>query len=96
MTILFALPLVVGLFLMLTWIGATAAAGSVDGWDHLDPELRVGAAGRFVVAFLVGFGMAGISALFAGWGNVPSIVAGLGGAAALVVIAKWLGPVGDE
>jgi hypothetical protein len=95
-TILFALPLVVGLFGMLTWVGATAAAGSVEGWDHLDPELRVGAPGRFVLAFLIGFGMAGISALFAGWGNLLSIVAGLVGAAALVVISKWLGPVEDE
>ena len=96
MTILFALPLVVGLFLMVTWIGATAAAGSVEGWDHLDPELRVGATGRFLLAFLIGFGMAGISALFAGWGNLLSIGAGLVGGAVLVVISRWLGPVEDE
>ncbi|MGI9586199.1 MAG: hypothetical protein ACR2N7_11475 [Acidimicrobiia bacterium] len=96
MTILFAVPLAVGIVLMLTWIGATAAASSVDGWGDYDPEARVGPTGRFVVAFLIGFGMAGISALFAGWSDVLSIVAGLAGGAALIGASRWLGPVEDR
>jgi len=95
-TIIFALPLVVGLVLMITWIGATAAAASVDGWGNYDPEVRVGATGRFVLAFLIGFGMAGISALFAGWSNTLSVVAGLAGGGALIGVSRWLGPVEDD
>lgn len=96
MTILFAVPLAVGLVLLLTWIGATAAAASVDGWGDYDPEARVGATGRYVLAFMIGFGMAGISALFAGWSNILSVLAGLAGGVALMGVSRWLGPVEDD
>ncbi len=96
MTILFALPLAAGLLFVLYWVSATAAAASVEGWEHLDPERRLGVLGRSVLAFLVGFGMAGISALYAGWADLLSIGAGITGGVFLIIVARFLGPTAGD
>lgn len=59
----YAIALVIGLIALVTWILAHSVnAGS--GRDRLDPEERFGIPGRRVVAGLVGFSMAGLSAEF--------------------------------
>lgn len=59
----YAVVLVLGLVALVTWILThTVFAGSSR--KGLDPEERFGVAGRRVVAGLVGFSMAGLSAEF--------------------------------
>lgn len=96
MTALFAIPLLIGIVLMLAWIAATAVAGTVEGWDIVDPEFRFGRTGRFVLGGTIGFGMAGISALYAGWPSSLAFVAGLVGGAGLIGVSIWLGPESES
>ena len=56
--------------------------------DDLDPGVKIGVGGRMIIAALVGFGMAGMSAEFAPLGfewGVSLVLAIVGGAAA----ATW-------
>ncbi len=96
MTALFGIPLLAGIVLMLAWIAATAVAGSVEGWERVDPNLRFGRTGRFVLAAVIGFGMAGMSALYAGWPEILAIAGGIAGAAGLIGVSVWLGPDSDR
>jgi len=63
----FGVALAVGFLAVLGWIAAVAVADSVDGWEGVDPDTRFGLNGRRVVAGVLGFGMAGLSAAYAGW-----------------------------
>ncbi len=92
MTALFGIPLLVGVVFMLYWVAATAVAGTVEGWESVDPEISFGKIGRFLLAGSVGFGMAGMSALYGGWPSVLAVVAGLAGGVGLIVVSTWLGP----
>ena len=96
MTTLFGIPLLIGFLLMVGWIAATAVAATVEGWEGVDPEHRFGRTGRFVVAGLFGFGMAGISALYAGWPHLLAVGAGVLGAAGLTGVSVWLGPESES
>lgn len=87
MTAFYGSILLVGLVAMTVWIVASAIAGSVEGWEHIDPDKRFGATGRFVVAGTVGFGMAGISMLYTSFPDWLSVLAAVAGAAALVLVA---------
>jgi hypothetical protein len=60
----YAVALAVGVLALLLWIGARALAVNVPSWGNADPERRLGVVGRRVVAGLVGFGLAGMSAEF--------------------------------
>lgn len=90
MTTLFGIPLILGFLLMLAWIAATAVAATVDGWEGFDPERRFGRGGRFVLAGVLGFGMAGISALYAGWAGPLAVAAGIAGGAGLIAASTWI------
>ena len=59
----YAIVLVVGLIALVGWILAHSVY-SGSGRARLDPEERFGVPGRRVVAGLVGFSMAGLSAEF--------------------------------
>lgn len=59
----YAVVLVIGVIALLGWIMARAFSVNIDR-PSLDPEARFGVAGRRVVAAMVGFGMAGMSAEF--------------------------------
>ena len=82
----YAVALAVGVLTLLVWIGARALAVNVPSWANADPEKRMAVAGRRVVAGLVGFGLAGMSAEFSprelGW-PVALGLAVLGGAVAV-------------
>jgi hypothetical protein len=92
MTALFGIPLLLGLLAMVAWIAATAVAATVEGWEGVDPERRFGRTGQFVLAGVIGFGMAGISTLYAGAPHLLAIGGGIAGAVGLVVVSMWLGP----
>ena len=92
MTALFGIPLMIGFILMIVWVGATAVAATVDGWQGVDPDRRYGRTGRFALAGMIGFGMAGISSLYAGWPPLLTVGAAVLGAVGLIGVSIWLGP----
>ncbi|MGD2051446.1 MAG: hypothetical protein PVI35_03125 [Acidimicrobiia bacterium] len=87
-----AVALVIGLLGLLGWVAAGTVGESVAGWSRLDPEARFGAAGRAVIAGLVGFGMGGLSSSFAGWPGWATVGAALAGAAVAIGAARLLAP----
>jgi hypothetical protein len=93
MTALYAIALLAGLLALLTWIAATAIAASVAGKESLDPEQRFGRSGRFLIAGVMAFGLAGMSATFAGWEPALAFAAAAAGATLGVTSAALLGPV---
>jgi len=89
-----AVALVAGLLGLLAWVAASAIGESVEGWSRFDPEARFGAAGRFTVAGLVGFGMGGLSSSYAGWPGMAVAGAAVAGAVLAIVATRSLGPSG--
>ncbi|MDH3607069.1 MAG: hypothetical protein OER12_08730 [Acidimicrobiia bacterium] len=87
MRAVFGLALAVGFLAVLGWIAAVAVADSVDGWEGVDPDARFGLNGRRVVAGVLGFGMAGLSAAYAGWPIALAIGAAVAGALAAGLLA---------
>ena len=73
--------------LLVGWIVAVTVAGSVPGWGRLDPDDRFGVAGRRVVGAVLGFGIAGLSASYAGWATGLALAAALGGALGAMALA---------
>lgn len=63
MIAVYAVSLLVGVVLLVAWIFLRVYAANT-GRASIDPERRLGQAGRRLVAALVGFGMAGMSAEF--------------------------------
>ena len=77
---MFGLALGVGAVTLLAWIVAVGVAGSVEGWENVDPDTRFGLTDRRVVAAVFGFGMAGLSASYAGWSTAVATIAAVAGA----------------
>ncbi|MGI9641887.1 MAG: hypothetical protein ACR2N9_03805 [Acidimicrobiia bacterium] len=96
MTTVFAVVLAIGLILLVTWIVLVAVASMVDGAASADPERWAGVVGRIVIAYLVGFGLAGMAAAYGGWADLAAIVGAVVGGLALVGVAVWLGPRTDD
>ena len=91
MVALYAICTVVGVVALLTWITLGIAASAGDDRRYLDPELRFGEQGRAAVAAVLGFGLGGMSASFAGWGTALALLGALAGAVAAVLIGRYLG-----
>lgn len=87
MRAVFGFALGLGTILLLAWIFAVAVAGSVEGWAKVDPDARFGVTGRRVVAAVFGFGMAGLSAAFAGWPMAVATLAAVAGAVVAGAVA---------
>lgn len=87
MRALFGVALAIGMLGLLGWIAAVGVAGSVDGWEGVDPDARFGMTGRRVVAAVLGFGMAGLSAAYAGWPMALATGAALVGATVASLLA---------
>lgn len=87
----YAVVLVVGIVALLGWIMARAFSVNIDR-PSIDPEQRLGIRGRRVVAAMVGFGMAGMSAEFSprdiSW--PLALVLAVAGAAAAAWYAGWV------
>jgi len=92
MTPVYAIALVVGIVALIGWTVAVAIGASVAGWERADPERRFGTAGRFTLAGVLGFGMAGMSATFAGWPAAAAGVAAIAGTVGLIIVARFFGP----
>ena len=91
MTAVYAIALTVGLLALVAWIAMSAVAASVDGWDRFDPRSVVGDLARLIVAGMIGLGMGGLSASYAGWGSGPAAIAAIVGAGGLVAVSSLLG-----
>jgi hypothetical protein len=93
----YAVVLTAGVTALIAWIFARSFAVNVQR-PGIDPERRLGVAGRRVVAGAVGFGMAGMSAEFSpldlSW--PVALVLAAAGAAAAAWYAGWVGAGGDE
>ena len=88
----YAVVLVVGVVALFAWVIARAFAVNIER-PSIDPEERFGVRGRRVVAAMVGFGMAGMSAEFSPLG-IPwplALVLALIGAAAAAWYVGWTG-----
>lgn len=88
MRAVFAIALGLGFVGLLAWISAAAVASSVEGWQRIDPDERFGTNGRSAVGGVFGFGMAGLSAAYAGWPAVAAVGSAVVGAIAAVAIAR--------
>jgi len=88
----YAVVLAAGVVLLIAWIFATYLGGTVVAWKHLDPEERLGKSGRRVVAGLVGFGLAGMSAEFSPFDLTwpVGLTLALAGAVAMAFYASWV------
>lgn len=91
MVAVYAVCTVLGVIGIIGWITLGMASSAWEGKSHLDPEERFGSAGQFVVAGVAGFGLAGMSASFAGWNAGLALVGAVAGAAFAVVSARYLG-----
>jgi hypothetical protein len=89
---IYAVATVVGLVALLVWIGLTVFAATVTGSERRDPEQRFGPTGRLAVAAVFGFGLAGMSASYAGWAWFAALAAALVGAVGASLVARYLGP----
>jgi hypothetical protein len=87
MRALYGFALGFGAVALLAWIAAVAVASSVDGWDNVDPDARFGLNGRRLVAGVFAFGMAGLSASYAGWPTAVAAIAAVAGAVVGVAAA---------
>lgn len=88
---IYAVVLVVGIVALLGWIMLRAFSVNIDR-PSIDPEQRFGVPGRRVVAALVGFGVAGMSAEFSPRGITwpVALVLAVAGAAAAAWYAGWV------
>lgn len=84
---IYGISLAVGFVALLVWITAVFASGSVKNWDSFDLERRFGVNGRRVIAAVLGFGMAGLSASYAGWNAGLAAGAAVAGAAVGIALA---------
>lgn len=84
---LYGISLAVGFVALLVWATAVFASGSVEKWEAFDLEKRFGLNGRRLIAGLLGFGMAGLSASYAGWHAGLAAGAALAGVAVGVALA---------
>lgn len=87
----YAICVVLGFVAALFWIFLGLTSSSVEGKARLDPEARFGAAGRGIVSGVLGFGLGGMSASFAGWGAGLSLLGAIGGAGLAIAAARYLG-----
>jgi hypothetical protein len=93
---IYAVCVVAGSLAALGWIALGTISSAFAEKAHLDPETRYGEAGRFVVGGVLGFGLGGMSASFAGWGAIPALLGAIGGTGLLLVAARLLGVEQDE
>ena len=91
MVALYAICTVLGVIALLTWITLGIAASAGDDRRYLDPELRFGERGRVAIAAVLGFGLAGMSASFAGWATGLAVAAAIVGAGGAVLVGRYLG-----
>ncbi len=83
----YGIALAVGFVALLVWAIGVYVGESVKGWDSFNLDRRFGASGRRAVAAVLGFGMAGLSASYAGWNAGLAVLAAVAGAAVAIALA---------
>lgn len=100
MVAVYAICTVLGVVAVLGWVTLGIASSAWNGKKHLDPEDRFGELGRTVVSAVLGFGLGGMSASFAGWNIGLAVLGAAAGAVIAVVVGRYLGveedPDGDS
>ncbi len=91
LTAIYAICVVLGAVAALIWIFLGLGSEAIPGKRSADPESRFGERGRYAVAGVLGFGLGGMSASFAGWVTLLALMAAAGGAALMVLAARYLG-----
>ena len=76
-----------GFVALLAWTISVYVGESVKGWESFDLDRRFGVNGRRLLAAILGFGMAGLSASYAGWNAGLAVLAAVAGAAVSVALA---------
>lgn len=92
---LYAVVVVLGALCLGVWI-LLGLVAERPGSSVMDPEARYGLRGRSAVAGVLGFGLGGMSASYAGWPSLAALAAAAGGAALAVLSGRYLGVGGDE
>jgi hypothetical protein len=67
-------------------------AGLADGWEHVDPELRWGVRGGWVLGGVIGLGLAGFSVVYTTLPDALTVVGAVLGAVALIAVSRFFGP----
>ena len=94
---IYAICVVLGAVAALVWIFLGLGSEAIPGKSSFDPDARFGERGRWAVAGVLGFGLGGMSASFAGWATLPALGGAVGGAALMVLAAHYLGVAdGDD
>lgn len=83
----YGILLAIGFVGLVVWAISVYTSESVEGWESFNLDRRLGSRGRRAVASVLGFGMAGLSASYAGWNAGLALVAALAGAAVGVALA---------
>jgi uncharacterized membrane protein YeaQ/YmgE (transglycosylase-associated protein family) len=87
----YAVATILGVVAIIAWVTLGMVATAVAGKETLDPESRFGVLGRSVVAAVSGFGLAGMSASYAGGSTMLALVGAVVGALVLVAVSRYLG-----
>lgn len=90
MVALYAVAVIVGALGLTGWVVAGVLAER-PGSSVAQPEARFGLRGRSLVVAVLGFGLGGMSASYAGWPELGALGAALAGAGLLVVSGRYLG-----
>jgi hypothetical protein len=95
MVALYAVAVLLGAVSLGSWI-LLGVMAERPGSSVVDPEARFGLRGRSTVAGVLGFGLGGMSASYAGWPELAALGAAAGGAVFAVLSGRYLGIGGDE
>lgn len=96
MVAVYAIATLLGVVGIIAWVALGMVATAVPGKQSLDPEIRYGYRGRAVVAGVAGFGLAGMSASYAGGSSAIALIGAVAGAAGLVLVGRYLGVEEDQ
>ena len=89
MVVVYGIAVVVGSLALVAWLVADAFADAPDD-RRRGPSERYGGSGQSIVAAVLGFGLGGMSASFAGWHVALALTAALAGGVALAAGSRLL------
>ena len=87
--VVYGIAVVVGSLALVAWIVADAFADAPDD-SRRGPSQRYGESGQSLVTAVLGFGLGGMSASFAGWHAVLALTAAIAGGVALAAGTRLL------
>jgi hypothetical protein len=94
MVALYATAVILGALGLSIWV-VLGVVAEREGAQVVAPERRFGLRGRSVLVAVLGFGLGGMSASYAGWPTAVAFAAAVSGAGLLVASGRHLGVGGD-